>query len=409
VTRRRSSFSAPPSVGIFTYSTVPRGSVVHAAALADALVDAGWDATLYALDKGGTEAGEKAGPDGGGFFRATRARLRLVPAAVAPATTAGLVPQRADELAGFFARARPRHDLLHAQDCLSANGLLTAADRGLHASAPVVRTVHHLEAFADPVLAACQERSIRQADFCFAVSETARRDVAAALGVECEVVGNGVDLERVQRADLAKIESWRARLDGRGPLVLAVGGIEPRKNSLRILGAFARLRAQHPNAALWIVGGATTLDHGEYRAAFARALAALDAHIRDAVVELGVVSEADLAALYHVAQVVALPSLQEGFGLVALEALAAGLPLVASDCPPFTEFLDAACATLVDPTSEQAIAVGLVDALEAPAAQIEAGRRRAELHAWSRVAALHIAGYERILSHARNALRRSLA
>jgi glycosyltransferase involved in cell wall biosynthesis len=114
-------------------------------------------------------------------------------------------------------------------------------------------------------------------------------------------------------------------------------------------------------------------------------------------------------ALYRVAQVAALPSLHEGFGLVALEALGAGLPLVASDQAPFTEFLDASCATLVDPTSEEAIALGLVEALAAPASQIEAGRRRAELHAWPRVAARHLAGYERMLSHAGNALRRSMA
>ena len=131
------------SVGLFTYSTLPRGSVVHAAALADALVELGWDATLYALDK-----------DGRGFFRPLRARLRLVPAAPAPATTSELVRLRARELADFLARQPPDHDLLHAQDCLSANGLLAARARG--AGAPLVRTVHHVERFEDPNLAACQ-------------------------------------------------------------------------------------------------------------------------------------------------------------------------------------------------------------------------------------------------------------
>lgn len=392
------SSRARPSVGIFTYSTVPRGSVVHAAALADALHDAGCDATLYALDK-----------DGRGFFRPLRAALRLVPAAPAPVTTAALVRQRANELADFLARAQSSHDLLHAQDCLTANGLLTAVARGVPLSAPLVRTVHHLESFADPALARCQERSIREVDFCFAVSETAQRDVVEALGIRCELVGNGVDLGRLRSADPARVARWRARLGGRGPLVLAVGGIEPRKNSRRILGAFRRLRARHPGARLWIVGGATALDHGAYRSAFQAALAALAPELKDAVVPLGVLPDADLVALYQVGQVVASPSLQEGFGLVALEALGAGLPLVASDRPPFTEFLDASCATLVDPTSEEAIALGLDEALAAPPSRIEAGRRRAELHSWPRVAALHLAGYERILSHAGNALRRSLA
>ena len=386
------------NVGIFTYSTVPRGSVVHAAALADALHDAGWDATLYALDK-----------DGRGFFRPLRAALCLVPAGPAPATTEALVRQRAHELADFLAHARPGHDVYHAQDCLTANGLVTAVDRGVPLSAPVMRTVHHLETFADPALARCQERSIRQVDVCFAVSETARRDVAEAFDIPCMIVGNGVDLARLRAAEPARVQSWRAHLGARGPLVLAVGGIEPRKNSRRLLGALARLRTRQPQAQLWFVGGATALDHGAYRAEFDGALASLDPELQDAVVQLGVLPDADLVALYRVAQVVASPSLQEGFGLVALEALGAGVPLLAADRPPFTEFLDAGCATLVDPTSEEAIARGLGEALAAPPSQIDAGRRRAELHSWPRVAALHLSGYERISSHAGNALRRSLA
>jgi glycosyltransferase-like protein len=398
VNTETASSSGRPSVGIFTYSTVPRGSVVHAAALADALHDTGCNATLYALDK-----------EGRGFFRTLRAELCLVPAAAAPATTAALVRQRADELADFLARARPRHDVYHAQDCLTANGLVTAVARGAPLSAPVVRTVHHLEAFTDPALARCQERSIRQVDFCFAVSETAQREVAEAFDIPCAVIGNGVDLARLRAVEPARVEKWRARLGDRGPLVLAVGGIEPRKNSRRILGAFVRLRAREPEAQLWIVGGATALDHGAYRTEFEWALAALAQEIQDAVLQLGVLPDADLVALYQVAQVVALPSLQEGFGLVALEALGAGLPLVASDRAPFTEFLDASCATLVDPTSEEAIAMGLAEALAATPFQIDAGRRRAALHSWTEVATLHVAGYERILSHAGDALRRSLA
>ena len=90
------------------------------------------------------------------------------------------------------------------------------------------------------------------------------------------------------------------------------------------------------------------------------------------------VGEADVPALFGLADVLAMPSLHEGFGLAALEALAAGLPLVASARAPFTEYLDETCAVLVDPLSEEAIAAGLHEALAASPARREAGRQRAE-------------------------------
>ena len=385
-----------PSIGLYTYSTLPRGSVVHTAHLADALHDAGWDVTVYALDK-----------DGRGFFRPMRAPLRLVPATPAPPTTAELVRVRAAELSDYLFRRDVRHDIHHAEDCLVASGLLAARAAGHPLT--LARTIHHVEAFTDPYLAGCQERSIRQADLCLTVSHTARRDVAARFGVDAAIVGNGVDVERFAIVDAAAVDAWRARLGDGGPIVLCVGGVEERKNTLGILRGFALLRARHPGARLVIAGGATVLDHGAYRAAFEAARAALPADARAAVHELGLVAEADLPALYRLADVLALPSLQEGFGLAALEALAAGTPVVVSDRAPFTEFLTTDCATFVDPLSASAIADGLCAALLATPARRDDGRRAALDHSWARVAARHAAAYERTWSHARDALLRSLA
>ena len=384
------------SVGLFTYSTLPRGSVVHTAHLADALHDAGCDVTVYALDK-----------DGRGFFRSLRARLRLVPASPPPPSTAELVRVRRHELGAFVTRNRMTHDLHHAEDCLTASGLLAA--RAMGTEAALVRTVHHVERFEDPYLASCQERSIRETDRCLSVSQAARQDVVRHFGVDSVVVGNGVDVERFQAVDADSVAAWRAQLGDAGPLVLAVGGVEERKNTLRILSAFARLRHTHRTAQLWILGGASVLDHGAYRAAFETARAALPSETRAAVRELGVVAERDVPALYRLADVVALPSLHEGFGLAALEALAAGTPVVVSNRPPFTEFLTADFATLVDPLSDDAIARGLFAALGASPARRDRGRCAALAHGWAGVAAKHIVEYERILAHARDALLGSLA
>ena len=388
--------SRRPSVGIFTYSTLPRGSVVHAAALADALADAGWESTLYALDK-----------EGRGFYRPLRAQLRLVPAAPAPPTILELVRLRSRELSGYLERHRPRHDIHHAQDCLTASGLLAARARGCDVT--LVRTIHHVERFGDQHLAACQERSIVEASLCLTVSEAAREDVAASFGVETYVVGNGVDARRFGRLDRARLAAVRARMGSGGPVVLAVGGVEPRKNTTRIVQAFARLRARHPGACLWILGGATVLDHGAYRSTFERALAGLDEAGRRAVIELGVVPDDDVPAIFGLADVLATPSLHEGFGLSALEGLAARLPVVASDRAPYTEFLDASCATLVDPLSVDAIADGLDRALARGADLAGEGLARARAHGWDRVAARHADHYERMIADAGDALHSSLA
>jgi glycosyltransferase-like protein len=376
------------SVGLFTYSTLPRGSVVHTANLADALHDAGADVTVYALDK-----------DARGLFRPLRARLALVPASHTPASTAELVKTRARELADHLASARPSHDVYHAEDCLTANGLLEYRARG-HAL-DMVRTVHHVEAFADPFLDACQRRSIDRAALCLAVSEATARDVVRTFGVHTKLTTNAVDVDRFARADRSRMATWARtlRVDV-GPNVLAVGGVEERKNTLRILRAFVRVREAFPGARLWILGGATVLDHGAYRAAFDRELESLPLAVRSAVTQIGVVADGDVPAIFRLASVLAFPSLHEGFGLAALEGLAAGIPVVASRRAPMTEFLDDGCAILVEPTSDAAIAGGVVGALRSPTERRDAGFRRARSLSWSRVAAQHIDHYRALSSDA---------
>jgi glycosyltransferase involved in cell wall biosynthesis len=72
------------------------------------------------------------------------------------------------------------------------------------------------------------------------------------------------------------------------------------------------------------------------------------------------VPDADIPALYHAADVLAFPSVKEGWGLVVLEALASGLPVLASDLPTFREYLrDGDNAMLVNPTDEEALTESL--------------------------------------------------
>jgi glycosyltransferase-like protein len=380
------------SIGIFSYSTKPRGSVVHAASLAEALARRGHDVTLYVLDK-----------DGQGFYRsfdsglheqgrgprACGVKLAFMPAGPAPSAQEALIAQRVDEVASFVTRHRPRHDVVHAEDCLVASGLLAA--RTNLGSALLVRTVHHVEHFESAYLEACQERSIKQAELCLSVSRATREAVLAQYGVEAKVIENGVDVRRFGGVPPEAAWALRQRLGvpEQAQLVLSIGGVEPRKNSLRALEAFVRARKARPDLCWVIAGGASIYEHADYRAEFDARLERLPERERAAIVRTGVLGDDEMPLLLKGAQVLLHPSLQEGFGLCVLEAMAAGTPVVVSHGPPFDEFLDDTCAERVDASSPVDIARGLLLALSFGARSVPVARARAREFSWERCAARH--------------------
>lgn len=369
-------------LGLLTYSAKPRGSVVHAAQLAEALCARGHDVTLYALDK-----------DGQGFYRPLRCPFVGIPAAPAPADTQQLVAQRIAEVAAFATRGGLRHRLLHAQDCLVASGLLAA--RAALGRATIRRTVHHVERFESAYLEHCQQRSIAEADLCLTVSRATRAAVARAYGRDCQIVGNGVDLERFLQTPVAAGALLRARLGIApcAPLVVSIGGVEPRKNSDRMLTAFLQARAVRPDLRWVIAGGASIFEHAAYRAAFSERLTKLDQASRDAIVQVGVISEAELAALLRAADVLMHASLHEGFGLAVMEAMASDARVVVSRGEPFDEFVDDGCAVRVRADDHEEISRGLLVALHDDAAARARARARCEAHTWSRCAERHELAY----------------
>ncbi len=243
----------------------------------------------------------------------------------------------ADYVRWFEDPANRRFDVFHAGDGISANALATLKERGLIGG--FVRTVHHVDAFADPRLQALQTRALVTPDRHFVVSRLWQRLLADEFGIAAALVGNGVDMRRYRSSPSPEDALVRARhgLVGPGPLLLAVGGVEERKNTLRILDAFIRVRAIHPTARLAIAGGASLLDHDAYHAAFAERLARSGLPA-GAVVRLGPVPDADMPSLYRVADALLFPSVKEGFGLVVLEAMASACPVVLSRIAPFTEY-----------------------------------------------------------------------
>lgn len=366
------------SIGIFTYSTRPRGSVVHATQLAEALARRGHSVTLYALSKAGD-----------GLYRDVRCEVVLLPAQPAPSEPDALIRQRVAEVAAGVSALRPRHDVYHAEDCLVASGLLQVGELR-----PLVRTLHHLEHFESPYLRACQRRSILEADAVVCVSRASQRDVLRELGRRAPIIGNGVELERFEAPDPVAIEQLRRRLvaPAGGRIVLSVGGVEPRKNSLTTLQAMAALLARQPDLHWIIAGGSSIWEHDAYRRQFEERRSALPLEVQRRIVQLGPVSEGELTSLYGAAQLLLCPSLQEGFGLCVLEALVSRVPVVVSSGEPFSEYLDDRCASFVEPGDAAAIADAaerLLGDEQLRAARAAAGHARARQFSWERVAIEH--------------------
>ena len=218
-------------IALTTHSVNPRGGVVHALELASALVDEGHDVTLFAP----AAAGET-------LFRQPPCRVILAAIEGSQHNTIALVDARLRALKASVKACDPRSfDVLHAQDSISGNALAELTAEG--AIAGFVRTVHHLDHFDNPRLAAWQTRAWRDADRVLCVSEMWTRVMRATYGVEAATVPNGVDLRRYSTRRTKRDDMVRQRLglQNGAPVVLAVGGIEARKNTLGLLDAFAEL------------------------------------------------------------------------------------------------------------------------------------------------------------------------
>jgi len=378
----------PLRIAILAHSTNPRGGVVHALELGDALARLGHHAVVHAPDVSGE-----------GFFRETICRTVRVLASPAGHDTRRMVEIRvADYLRHFAAVGTAGFDVWHAQDGISGNALAALKRDGRIPG--FARTVHHVDSFADPALSSMQRTAIAAADQLFVVSPLWRDWLAAEMSRRAAIVGNGVDLGRFATPPDETDAELRAQLalpDG-VPVFLSVGGVEGRKNTIRILEAFITARQTWPRARLVIAGGASLLDHGSYQAAFARALAGSGLP-EGAVIVTGPLPQRLMPALYRAATTLLFPSVKEGFGLVVLEAMANGVPVLTSRIQPFTDYLGADDVVWCDPHDTSSIIAGIAAGMqpERRALLSERGRACAAAHGWTEVAARHIAGYESLL------------
>jgi glycosyltransferase involved in cell wall biosynthesis len=221
-------------------------------------------------------------------------------------------------------------------------------------------------------------RHVRVATRLLTISESSKRDLVRLYGADparIDVAYPAVG-ERFRPASQADIERVRLRYGLSSRYVLHLGTIKRRKNLPRLIRAFAAARL--PSDMQLVLGGmATSGARGVERAIQETGLGAR-------VRRLTYVPEIDLPALYSGAACVAIVSLYEGFGMPALEALACGATLVASDRGSLPEIV-ADAARVVDPLEITSIADGLRRAVNEPAPPT-AGPARAAAFTWAEAA-----------------------
>lgn len=338
-------------IALFTYASKPRGSVVHTVELAEALHSLGYEACIYALDKDGT-----------GLYRPPLCSHKLVPTQPVSGGIDALIQQRIQEFVDYLHHSALTYDCYHVQDCISANALsiLRTEKQIPH----FVRTVHHIEDYNSLYLQECQDKSIRHPDLCLCVSQTWQAALWEQYQINAPKVINGVNSKRFSPVKSGE-DKLKHKLEVQGsPLYLTAGGIEPRRNSIALLQAFAEVLIHYPQAQLVIAGGATLFDYQAYRDEFFALAETINITVGKSLLLPGVIPDAELPTLYRLADAFVFPSVKEGWGLVVLEALASGIPVITSNQPPFTEFLSRQEALLVDPESVTAIAQAMQTVLQ---------------------------------------------
>lgn len=184
---------------------------------------------------------------------------------------------------------------------------------------------------------------------------------------------------------------------GVGP-VLFVGTIEPRKNLPALVAAYERVVSMRPDAPPLLLAGRTVEQSAAVLGAIERR-PALNGRVR----HLGYVSDDERQALYREASMLVLPSLDEGFGLTAVEAMQLGVPVVASRRGALPEVVGDA-GTLVDPLNEMELAQAIDRLLADPALRsrhAEAGRIRATCFSWRTSAVRLLEAYRKVVARRR--------
>ncbi|MGW0665056.1 glycosyltransferase family 4 protein [Streptodolium elevatio] len=299
---------------------------------------------------------------------------------------------------GFLSAARVRRwihdggfDVLHIHEPATPSLSLLAC---WAASGPVVATFHTSNPRSRAMIAAYPilQPALEKISARIAVSEYARRTLVEHLGGDAVVIPNGVEVAFF--ADAEPEPSWQGTADA--PTLGFIGRIdEPRKGLPVLLDAFPGIAEAFPGARLLVAGRGDTEEAAE----------GLPDAVRDQVTFLGMVSDADKARLLRSVDVYVAPNTGgESFGIILVEAMSAGAPVLASDLDAFRQVLDGGRAGELFPVEDSAAladaAIGLLRDPDRRAGLRETGLRHVRRYDWQTVGADILGVYETVTAGA---------
>lgn len=290
---------------------------------------------------------------------------------------------------------RERFDIVHLHEPLAPTLPLIVL---LHSKAANVGTFHAARSsnlgyfYGKPLLSYFHGKLNAR----IAVSPAAREFIDQYFPGTYDIIPNGIDIDQFG-PDVEPVARWR---DGSQNILFVGRFNESRKGLKYLLRAFALVRMQFPNSRLLVVGPGNPKR-------FDRLIERFEI---DRVEFIGPVTKEGLASYYATCDVFCAPSTgRESFGIVLLEAMASGKPVVATDITGYAAVArHGEEALLVERKNPEALAMALVHVLadqQLAASLGAAGRARAEEHSWSRIAGRVIDLYERTL--ARSGRRRA--
>lgn len=306
-------------VAMMTYSIMPRGGVVHSSKLSEHLSRLGVEIELFSLYK---DIGEGKARDMK-FYRPLEVPCNIYPYKPKSEDIITQVRQMINE---YVEHLPQDFDIYHTHDCIGGNALYLLKKKNL-IKTPTIRTIHHIDAFRSKKLLVFQERAVKYCDFKMVVSKYWHSHLKKKFDIDAYLTYNGVETD-VFNPNIDG-DSIRIKHDLKDhPLILFVGGLEPRKGLEYLLVAMGLVQKRIPNARLIVVGKKAFSSYRGERTFFNILIKRLG--IEDCVEFISGIDDEELPKYYAACDVYVLPSRMEGWGLSLMEAMATGKPVIST-------------------------------------------------------------------------------